>query len=99
MTFFKDWLDEYLVAHPKFAERWRNNAPQRDLRKQFLRARINMKTTQAELAKKAKVSVGTIIRMETGEGLPQVATMVKILDAIGYELIIREKTKPKEETD
>lgn len=88
---FKDWLEEYLEANPKFAERWKKNAPQREFRKQFLRARLNMKMTQAKLAKKAKVSIGVIIRMETGYGLPQVATMVKILDAIGYELTIREK--------
>ena len=91
MDGFKDWLEEYLEAHPKFAERWKKNAPQRELRKQFLRARINVGLSQAQLAKRAGVNVGVVVRMEAGDGMPQVAKMVKILDAIGYELIIREK--------
>ncbi len=54
--------------------------------------------TQETLAKKCNIIRETIARIESGAVSPQINTLIKILEPIGYTLDIRKLEVPEEET-
>lgn len=92
MTTFKKFLKKHLETHPAFAERWRENKPWRDIVAAIIKARIDQKLTQADVAAKAGVSLNDVNSLESGNGRPiGVKRMVKIADALGLKMILVNK--------
>lgn len=48
--------------------------------------RKNAGMTQYELSNKAEVSLNTIKRMENAQHLPKIDTLIRVANALGYEL-------------
>lgn len=95
MTTFQKFLKKHLETHPAFAERWRGNKPWRDIVAAIIKARIDQKLTQADVAAKAKISLNDVNSLETGNGKPiGVKRMVKIADALGLKMILVNKDDP-----
>lgn len=57
--------------------------------KEFKETRKNEKYTQHTLANKTNVIRETIARIETGAVSPQISTILKILEPIGYTITIK----------
>lgn len=91
MTNHKDWFDEYLERHPKFNKRWQKSEPRREIVGQLLRLRINRKWTQSQMAQATGVPSKTIANIESGVSGGRIDTLLKIVDAMGCEIIIRER--------
>lgn len=53
--------------------------------------------SQAELAEMAQLSLATIKDIERGKGNPSIATMSKIMDVLGMEIICRVRNTITEE--
>lgn len=60
--------------------------PEYKIARDLLKARINGKLTQAELAKKAGVKQAYIARLEGGTANPTVESINKVAGALGKEL-------------
>lgn len=57
----------------------------------ILKLRLQHGWTRQQLAEHALVSQQTITSLEQGWRLPNLATVLQVLDTFGYELAIREK--------
>jgi transcriptional regulator with XRE-family HTH domain len=53
--------------------------------------RLDRGLTAKELAEKAGCSDSTIHAYERGDSIPKLATFVKIVDALGYEIVLNMK--------
>ena len=53
--------------------------------------------SQADLAEMAELSLATIKDIERGKGNPSIATVSKIMDVLGMEIIYRVRNKITEE--
>ena len=53
--------------------------------------------SQADLAEMAELSLATIKDIERGEGNPSIATVSKIMDVLGMEIIYRVRNTINEE--
>lgn len=60
-----------------------------EFRKKLVSARKNEKITQKELGESTKLSQQAISRIETGGTNVTIETLIKYLDGIGYELVIK----------
>jgi DNA-binding XRE family transcriptional regulator len=56
-------------------------------------ARAYMRMTQRELEKVTGVSENTIVDIEAGRRLPNFGTVVKLLNALGFEVEFKRKVK------
>jgi transcriptional regulator with XRE-family HTH domain len=65
-------------------ERMRNDRLEELLGRQVRQARIHERLTQAEVARRANVSLGALRHLESGSGAA-VSTLVKVLRALGQE--------------
>lgn len=63
-----------------------------DLNTQFRMIRHSKHLTQKQLAALSGVHQNTILNFETSQRSPSVETLSYLLDAMGYELIIRRKS-------
>jgi len=59
-------------------------------------ARLEKELTQAEIAERANVSIGAVRHLESGSGAT-VATLVKVLRALGKENWLRTLSTPPEQ--
>ena len=96
---FKSFLEQHLEKNPKFRERWQRGGPMRDFRAAILRERLAQKMTQKDLAKKANVSIRTVLSIELGNGdlKLRLEQIVRVLDALGYSLAVRRKKVAEKE--
>ena len=60
---FRAFLDRHLKENPRFKKRWDDSAPRRNFIKQLLKARIEKKLTQQQLAGKAQTTQAEIARI------------------------------------
>lgn len=68
--------------------------PEYELAKSIIEQRIKNRMTQEEVAKKAGVPQSTVARVEgLTHGLPKLATLKKIADALGAKLVVRFEAK------
>lgn len=57
-------------------------------------ARKHNRLTQAELAKRAGISLRTYQRLEASDGAARIDSLFRVLDALGLDIATVEKTRP-----
>ncbi|MDO5118132.1 MAG: helix-turn-helix transcriptional regulator [Eggerthellaceae bacterium] len=74
---------------PEFKEEWNAQAPEREVMRLIVEARMAEGMTQAELALACGMKPANLCRLENGNGNPSVATLYKIARGLGRKLEIR----------
>ncbi|MBA3415652.1 MAG: helix-turn-helix transcriptional regulator [Chloroflexia bacterium] len=77
-----------LLANPEFRAEWERTAPARALALRLVAYRAEHGLSQTALAKKLGVSQPAVFRMELGEHLPTLATLIKIAEALDIEVLV-----------
>ncbi len=91
MTTWKEHKQQ-LLKNPKFKAAYDDLAPEYRLTNELIRARLNKKMTQAEVAQKAGVSRVAVARLESGTTNPTVGTVNRVAGALGKELKLASST-------
>lgn len=74
------------LQDPEVRAAYEAMAPEFELAKSMIRARLAKKLTQKQLAEKAGVSQTVITRLESGDSNPTFATINRVAQALGKEL-------------
>jgi len=85
-------LDDYLnkqLKNPKFKKEWDKLEPQYQLTRELIKARIERKISQRELARRAKTTQAVISRIENMTVSPSVGLLQKIAKALDKKLEVR----------
>ena len=88
MTNLDDYLKEQL-KDPGFKKEWERSEPQYQVLREIIKARLEKKTSQRELAKKAKTTQAVISRIESMSTSPSIDTLQRIASAMGKKLQIK----------
>lgn len=90
---FESWekVKKDLLAKPGVKAEYDRLAPQYELIRQLIKARIEDNLTQAELAKKIGTGQSAISRFESGSYNPSFKFLGKIAAAVGKELVVSVK--------
>lgn len=78
-----------LMADPKFKKEWDKSEPHYQLMSAIIRARIEKKLSQQQLAKKAKTTQAVISRIQNATVSPTLDLIQRIAEAMGKKLEIR----------
>ena len=62
--------------------------PVKELMFKLKKIRLDRGLTAKELAEKAGISDSTIHAYERGDSIPKLATFIKIVDALGYKIVL-----------
>ncbi len=84
-------LDEVVElnrADAEFAEEWDRGTLARQLAAAVVRYRVEHKLTQRGLAKVTGLTQSAIARLETGDALPNLPTLVKLTKASGLTFVV-----------
>ena len=84
-------FDEYkagLLKNPEVKAAYDALAPEYDLMRQIITARLENNMTQAQLAEKAGTKQSSIARLESGNYNPSVQFLQKIAGALGKRLYV-----------
>ncbi len=87
-TNFDDFLAEQL-KDPEFKKEWDRLEPAYQAQRALIRARIDLKMSQRQLAKKAKTTQAVISRIENMTVSPSIGLLQRIAEAFGKNLQIR----------
>jgi DNA-binding XRE family transcriptional regulator len=87
-TNFRELLAQEL-KNPKFKKEWDRLEPAYQAQRALIRARIDAKMSQRDLAKKAKTTQAVISRIENMTVSPSIGLLQKIAEAFGKNLEIR----------
>ena len=87
-TNFDDFLAEQL-KNPIFKKEWDRLEPAYQAQRALIRARIDAKMSQRQLAKKAKTTQAVISRIESMTVSPSIGLLQRIAEAFGKNLEIR----------
>lgn len=87
-TNFDDFLKEQL-KNPKFKKEWDRLEPAYQAQRALIKARIETKMSQRQLAKKAKTTQAVISRIENMTVSPSIGLLQKIAEAFGKNLEIK----------
>lgn len=85
-------LDDYLkeqLKSPKFKSEWDRLEPQYQVTRELIRARIEGKVSQRELARKAKTTQAVLSRIENMTVSPSIGLLQRIAHALGKNLEVR----------
>jgi DNA-binding XRE family transcriptional regulator len=84
----KKWNDlkKELLQDPAVKREYIRSKPHYEVARALLKARLNKRLTQAELAKKAGVSQVIIARLESGTSNPTLNTIQKVADVLGKKI-------------
>lgn len=85
VTTWKEFNAE-LNKDPEYREAKRKLQPYFNLSREIVRRRIVLKLSQKELANKAKVSLGTIAKIEEGKSNIKYSTLIAIAEALGCRI-------------
>jgi transcriptional regulator with XRE-family HTH domain len=88
----RTWLERFksrLLANPKARAEYEALAPKYELIGEYIRARAYAKLTQAQLAKRMGTSQSAIARIESGNRIPSVRTLLRFAEATGTRLAIK----------
>jgi len=83
-----DQLVEESLQDPEFRAEWERTAPARALALRLVAYRAEHGLSQTALAKRLGVSQPAVARMELGEHLPTLGTLIKIADALDVEVLV-----------
>ena len=86
---FKEYKENALKNDTEFRKEYEALAPQYELIKTVIAARIEKRLTQAELAERANTKQSNISRFESGNYNPSVEFLQKIAGALDKQLDIR----------
>ncbi|KKU03713.1 MAG: Toxin-antitoxin system, antitoxin component, Xre family [Candidatus Woesebacteria bacterium GW2011_GWE1_45_18] len=85
-------LDSYLkerLKDPAFKREWDKLEPQYQVTRELIRARIEGKISQRELAKKAKTTQAVLSRIENMTVSPSIGLLQRIAQALGKSLEVK----------
>nr|DAW58153.1 MAG TPA: Helix-turn-helix XRE-family like protein [Caudoviricetes sp.] len=88
----KDEIAKRMKESPEFAAMWEESREEYKIIGEMTSIRRQKKITQTELAKRTGYKQQVISRIEKHDNTPSLKVLCKILDALGYELRIVEKT-------
>ena len=76
------------LKNPKFRKAWDESEAEYQLAAKMIEARLKMKMSQRQLAKKVKTSQAAISRVEGMSGNPSLSFLKRIAEALGTKLTI-----------
>lgn len=79
-------VHDQLMQDPEFKAAWEADAPQRAIRQAILKARVEQKITQQELANRAGIKQPSLARVESGSSSPTITTLTKLAKALNTKL-------------
>ena len=82
MTKLSDLKDKWL-QDPEFKSEYDALKPEFELANSFIRARIESGFTQEQVAKKMGTTQSVIARLESGNNIPSMKTIIRYAEAIG----------------
>ena len=85
---FEEYKEHQLRTDPEFRREYEALAPQYEIIKAVISARIDKKMTQAELADRADTKQSNISRFESGNYNPSLGFLLKIAGALDKQLEI-----------
>ena len=91
-TMTKITLDDHLkkqLKNPKFKQEWDKLEPQYQITRELIKARIEGKISQRELARKAKTTQAVISRIENMTVNPSIGLLQKIAEALDKKLEVK----------
>lgn len=87
MTEFREYLKKSL-EDPEFRAEWEAQAPEREVIRQIVEARLEEGLSQKELAERCGMKPANLSRLENGNGNPSIATLARIAAGLGRQLKI-----------
>lgn len=85
-------LNHYLkeqLKDPKFAREWKKSEAAYQITRELIKARIDGKISQRQLAKKAHTTQAVISRVENMTVSPSIGLLEKIASALGKNLEVK----------
>lgn len=85
-------LDQYIkeqLKDPRFKKEWEKSEAQYQVTRELIKARIEGKISQRELAKKAKTTQAVISRIENMTVSPSIGLLQKIAHALDKKLEVK----------
>lgn len=87
MSDFRNFVNEQL-QDPEFRKEYEAARPEYELTRSLIAARIASGMTQKELAEKSGVRQSNISRIENGNCVPTISTLMALAKALGKKLSI-----------
>jgi DNA-binding XRE family transcriptional regulator len=83
-----DQILEEQLQDPEFRVEWERLAPARAIANSLIRYRIDNGLTQTGLGRRLGMSQPGIARLESGDHLPTLQTLLKLTEALGLEILV-----------
>lgn len=80
-----------LLKDPKFKKVWEETGIEREIAHALIRARIEKRLTQAQLAKKLKTKQSVISRVESGQSTPSLSFLKRLAVVLDTSLSVQFK--------
>lgn len=89
----KDWqeLKKELLENPKFRKLYEDSQPEFEIARAVIRARIEQKMTQKELAKRMDTTQSVISRVEQAKTTPSISFLKRLATALNTTLQVQFK--------
>lgn len=89
----KDWneLKKEWLKDPKFKKLYEESQPEFEIAKAIIRARIQNKITQKELAKRMNTTQSVISRVEQAKTSPSISFLKRLASALNTSLSVQFK--------
>jgi transcriptional regulator with XRE-family HTH domain len=87
-----------LMKDEEFRALWEASAPARALANRLVGYRIDHGLTQTALARKIGISQPGVARMEIGEHMPTINTLMKISEALDIEILLDIKPRSRKQS-
>jgi transcriptional regulator with XRE-family HTH domain len=84
---FEKVLERHL-ENPEFRSEWERLAPARAVANSVIRYRLDYGLTQTALGKLLGMSQPAVARLESGEHLPTLPTLLKLAEALDLEILV-----------
>lgn len=84
-------INEKIACDSEFASAWENSKNEYELLHEVTRIRKEQNLTQKQLAELSKCSQQEISRLEKREHSPALRTLCRVVNSMGYELILRKR--------
>ncbi len=86
-----DTYKQKLLKDPEFKKLYENSRPEFEIAKAIIRARIENKITQKELAEKMNTTQSVISRVEQGKTSPSISLLKRLAAALNTTLQVQFK--------
>ncbi|MBI2326719.1 helix-turn-helix transcriptional regulator [Candidatus Curtissbacteria bacterium] len=80
-----------LLKNPEFKKIWEETRLEREIAYALIRARIEKRLTQAQLAKKLKTKQSVISRVESGQTTPSLSFLKRLASVLDTSLSVQFK--------